>query len=288
MTAGLTAFSRLMARQDEQIELARACLQVAEDAYPGLDVEGYMGEIERFARRLRTRFAHEAAAEDRIIALNEFLFDDLGFGGNTDDYYDPRNSYLNEVIDRRTGIPITLAVLYMEIGRRIGLPFEGVSFPGHFLVRLPLRGGTLVLDPFSGGVPQSETELRVLLKRVIPRGIGVEEPGGVPVADLPLDQFLEPASNRQILARLLRNLKGIYREKDQPERLLEVLNRMIVVAPEAAAELRDRGLVYVRLECWRPALKDLADYLEREPEAPDQDEVRSKMVDLTMRCARLN
>jgi len=155
-------------------------------------------------------------------------------------------------------------------------------------VRLPLRGGTLVLDPFSGGVPQSETELRVLLKRVIPRGIGVEEPGGVPVADLPLDQFLEPASNRQILARLLRNLKGIYREKDQPERLLEVLNRMIVVAPEAAAELRDRGLVYVRLECWRPALKDLADYLEREPEAPDQDEVRSKMVDLTMRCARLN
>jgi len=288
LTAGLTEFSRLMARQDEQIELARACLQVAEDAYPGLDVEGYMGEIERFARRLRTRFAHEAAAEDRIIALNEFLFDDLGFGGNTDDYYDPRNSYLNEVIDRRTGIPITLAVLYMEIGRRIGLPFEGVSFPGHFLVRLPLRGGTLVLDPFSGGVPQSETELRVLLKRVIPRGIGVEEPGGVPVADLPLDQFLEPASNRQILARLLRNLKGIYREKDQPERLLEVLNRMIVVAPEAAAELRDRGLVYVRLECWRPALKDLADYLEREPEAPDQDEVRSKMVDLTMRCARLN
>ncbi len=277
---GLAEFSRLMLRQDKQIELARACLQIAEDAYPGLDVDGYVGEIERFARRLRTRFAPEAVAEDRIIALNEFLFDDLGFGGNTDDYYDPRNSYLNEVIDRRTGIPITLAVLYMEIGRRIGLPFEGVSFPGHFLVRLPLRGGTLVLDPFSGGVPQSEAELRELLKRVIPPGVGA--------ADLPLDQFLEPASNRQILARLLRNLKGIYREKDQPERLLEVLNRVIVVAPESAAELRERGLVYVRLECWRPALKDLADYLEREPEAPDQDEVRSKMVDLTVRCARLN
>jgi regulator of sirC expression with transglutaminase-like and TPR domain len=258
-------------------------------------VDGYMGEIERFAKRLRTRFAPEAAAEDRVIALNEFLFDDLGFGGNTDDYYDPRNSYLNEVIDRRTGIPITLAVLYMEIGRRIGLPFEGVSFPGHFLVRLPLRGGTLVLDPFSSGIPLSEAELRERLKRVIPRVVGAGEPGGwkdaargVSATDLPLDQFLEPASNRQILARLLRNLKGIYREKDQPERLLEVLNRMIVVAPEAAAELRDRGLVYVRLECWRPALKDLADYLEREPEAPDQDEVRSKMVDLTVRCARLN
>ncbi len=288
MTAGLTAFASLMSRQDAQIELARACLQIAEDAYPGLDVGGYMGEIERFAKRLRTRFAPEAVSEDRIIALNEFLFDDLGFGGNTADYYDPRNSYLNEVIDRRTGIPITLAVLYMEIGRRIGLAFEGVSFPGHFLVRLPLRGGTLILDPFSGGMPLAEAELRERLKRVIPRVVGSSEPGGVPVTDLPLDQFLEPASNRQILARLLRNLKGIYREKDQPERLLEVLNRMIVVAPESAAELRDRGLVYVRLECWRPALKDLADYLEREPEAPDQDEVRSKMVDLTLRCARLN
>jgi regulator of sirC expression with transglutaminase-like and TPR domain len=288
LTAGLVAFSKLVSRRDDQIELARACLEIAEDAYPGLDVDGYVGEIERFAKRLRTRFAPEAVAEDRVIALNEFLFDDLGFGGNTDAYYDPRNSYLNEVIDRRTGIPITLAVLYMEIGRRIGLPFEGVSFPGHFLVRLPLRGGTLVLDPFSGGVPQSVAELRERLKRVIPRIVGSSKPGGVRVADLPLDQFLEPASNRQIVARLLRNLKGIYREKDQPERLLEVLNRMIIVAPESAAELRDRGLVYLRLECWRPALKDFAEYLEREPGASDRNEVRARLVDLTVRCARLN
>ena len=283
-TAGLDQFAELVSRPDDRIELARACLQIAEDAYPGLDVEGYVGEIDRFAKRLRARFAPEAVPEDRVIALNEFLFDELGFGGNTDDYYDPRNSYLNEVIDRRTGIPITLAVLYMEIGRRIGLPFEGVSFPGHFLVRLPLRGGTLVLDPFSSGVPQSEAELRERLKRVLPR----DAMGGIPVAELPLDQFLEPASNRQILARVLRNLKGVYREKDQPERLLEVLNRMIIVAPESAAELRDRGFVYQRLECWRPALKVLAEYLQREPDASDQDEVRAKLVDLTMRCARLN
>ena len=277
-------FAELVARQGDQVELARACLQIAEDAYPGLDVDGYVGEIDRFANRLRARFAPQAVAEDRVIALNEFMFDDLGFGGNTDDYYDPRNSYLNEVIDRRTGIPITLSVLYMEIGRRIGLPFEGVSFPGHFLVRLPLRGGTLVLDPFSGGVPQSESELRERLKRVIPR----EAAGGIPVAKLPLDEFLEPASNRQILARVLRNLKMVYREKDQPQRLLEVLNRMIVVTPDSAAELRDRGFVYQRLECWRPALQDLAEYLQREPDAPDQDEVRARLVDLTGRCARLN
>ena len=282
--AELGHFSELLSREDDRIDLARACLQIAEDAYQGLDVDGYVGEIERFGKRLRARIPLEAAPEERVVALNEFLYDDLGFSGNADNYYDPRNSYLNEVLDRRTGIPITLSVLYMEIGRRIGLEFQGVSFPGHFLVRLRVRGGTLVLDPFSGGAPQSEDELRERLKRVIPRGAT----GGIPVRDLPLDQFLEPASNRQILARVLRNLKGVYREADKPERLLEVLNRMIIVAPESAGELRDRGMVYQRLECWRPALKDLADYLEREPDASDIDEVRAKMMDLSARCARLN
>ena len=288
MSGALAPFAELLRREDAGIDLARACLQIAEDAYPGLDVEGYVGEIERFAKRLRARIAIGAGLEDRVIALNEFLFADLGFSGNTDDYYDPRNSYLNEVIDRRKGIPITLAVLYLEIGRRIELPLQGVSFPGHFLVRLPLRGGTLVLDPFSGGAPQSADDLRERLQRVIPRALGVGEPGGVAVADLPLEQFLEAASNRQILARLLRNLKGVYRERAKPERLLEVLNRMIIVAPEAAGERRDRGHVYHRLECWRPALQDFADYLEREPDAADQDEVRARVVELAERCARLN
>ena len=123
---------------------------------------------------------------------------------------------------------------------------------------------------------------------MIPRGLGVGEPGGVPVSDLPLEQFIEPASNRQILARLLRNLKGVYRERDKPDRLLDVLNRMIIVAPDAAAERRDRGYLYHRLECWRPALQDLADYLEREPNAPDLEEVRARMMELSQRCARLN
>ena len=275
----LERFSTLLSRADGEIDLARACLQIAEDVYPGLDVEGYLGEIERFAKRLRARLAPDAAVEDRVIALNEFLFGDLGFCGNADHYYDPRNSYLNEVLDRRAGIPLTLSVLYMEFGWRIELPLAGVSFPGHFLVRLPMRGGTLVLDPFAGGVPQSGDELRERLKRVIPR---------VAVADLPLDQFLEPASKRQILARLLRNLKGIYREKDSPERLLQVLNRMIIVAPEAAGERRDRGYVYQRLECWRPALQDLSEYLEREPDAADVHEVRASVMELSRRCVRLN
>ena len=284
MDASLEAFAGVLRKDDLHIDLARACLLIAQDAYPGLDVERYMGEIESLALRLRTRLKNVGGVEERVIALNEFLYEDLGYWGNTDDYYDPRNSYLNEVIDRKTGIPITLAILYMEIGRRIGLPLEGVSFPGHFLVRLRLRGGTLVLDPFAGGMPQSEAELRERLQRVIPEGAaGVVAPGG-----LPLDQFLEPASNRQILARVLRNLKGIYRESDKPERLLQVLDRMLVVSPDAAAELRDRGFVYQRLECWRPALKDLTDYLDRDPEAADVDVVRAALVELSVRCARLN
>jgi len=280
----LETFANAIDEEDSRIDLARACLLLAEDAYPALDVEGYVGELERHAGRLRARLGVDIAPEEKVVALNEFLFDDLGYSGNTRDYYDPRNSYLNEVIDRRTGIPITLAVLYMEIGRRIGLPVEGVSFPGHFLVRLQVRGGTLVLDPFSGGMPQSGEELRERLKRLIPPGAA----GRVPVEQLALDSFLEPAGKRQILARLLRNLKAIYRENNQPERLLEVLNRMIIVAPDSSADLRDRGLVYQQLECWRPALQDLRNYLAREPGAPDAEEIRASAMELTRRCARLS
>ena len=280
----LDAFARELAKDEAQIDLARVCLQVAEDAYPGLDVEGYAGELDRHAKRLRARLGVDIAPEEKVIALNEFLFDDLGYTGNTKDYYDPRNSYLNEVMDRRMGIPITLAVLYMETGRRVGLEIEGVSFPGHFLVQLRVRKGTLVLDPFAGGLPQSEDELRDRLKRVVPPAAT----GGIPVSELPLQQFLEPAGKRQILARLLRNLKGIYRKRDDPDRLLQVLNRMLIVAPDSTGDLRDRGLLYQRMECWRPALDDLKLYLAREPEAPDTEEIRATTMELTRRCARLN
>jgi regulator of sirC expression with transglutaminase-like and TPR domain len=142
----------------------------------------------------------------------------------------------------------------------------------------------LVLDPFGGGAPQSEAELYERLKRVIPEGTA----GGAPVAELPLDQFLEPASNRQILARLLRNLKGIYREADEPQRLLEVLNRILVVNPRSRGDLRDRGLLYERMEAYRAAYSDLSEYLEREPDAPDFEEVRARAMELKQRCARLN
>lgn len=284
MSTPLEAFAALLRQDDAQIDLARACLMIAQDVYPDLDIEAYVERIDEMGRTLRGRLPPAAGIEQRVVSLNEYLFQDLGYWGNTEDYYDPRNSYLNEVIERRTGIPITLSILYMELARRIGLECEGVSFPGHFLVRVRVRGGVLVLDPFAGGAPQSEPELRERLQRVIPEGAAAD----VPVAELPLDQFLEPATRRQILSRVLRNLKGIYRETDRPERLLEVLNRMLLVQPGALAELRDRGFVYQRLECWRPALQDLTDYLQRDPEAADVAEVRASLVELAARCARLN
>jgi regulator of sirC expression with transglutaminase-like and TPR domain len=282
MGAALEPFAELLAREDVRIDLAHACFLIAQDAYPALEVERYLGEIERMALRLRGQLPQTVGAEERVAALNEYLFGELGFSGNTDTYYDPRNSYLNEVMDRKTGIPITLSILYMALGRRIGLPLEGVSFPGHFLVRLRLRNGVLVLDPFAAGAPQSEEELRERLKRVIPAG-ALDN-----TAELPLDQFLDPATNRQILARVLRNLKAIYRDADKPEQQLDVMNRMLVVAPGSSAELRDRGLVYQRLEAYRAALKDLTQYLEREPNAPDFDDVRVRAMELSALCARLN
>lgn len=282
--AALEPFTQLLAGGDERIELARACLLIAEDAYPGLDVEGYVNEVARLALRLRARLSRTAGAEEKVVELNQFLFDELGYTGNAEEYYDPRNSYLNEVIDRRTGIPITLSVLYMELGRKIGLPLEGVSFPGHFLVRVRMRGGMLVLDPFAGGEPQTEDELRARLERVIPRDVT----GGVPVRDLPLEQFLEPATNRQILARLLRNLKGIYRQAEMPGRMLDVLNRALVVSPDSTSDLRDRGVVYEQLQAYRAALRDLTDYVAREPDAADIDEMRAKLIELSSLCARLN
>jgi regulator of sirC expression with transglutaminase-like and TPR domain len=280
----LAPFRALMAQDDARIELARACLMIARDAYPEVDVANYLEEIERYGLRLRARLSQHGDAEKKLIALNEFLFGELGFEGNVDAFYDPRNSYLNEVIDRRIGIPISLAILYVEVGRRIGLPLEGVSFPGHFLVRLRLRDALLVLDPFAGGAPQSEDQLRVRLARVVPPAAT----GGIAVEELPLEQFLEPASHRQILARVLRNLKGIYLAADEPARLLEVLDRILVVTPDAHAELRDRGLVYQRLECWQPALQDLMAYVERAADAADAAAIRIQLAALRAQCARMN
>jgi regulator of sirC expression with transglutaminase-like and TPR domain len=273
----LDQFSALLCRQD--FSLAEACLLIAQDAYPDLDVAHYLARIDALAATVKRRLSNDAFAEQKVMVLNRYLFAELGFHGNAGDYYDPRNSYLNQVLERRTGVPITLSILYLEIGRRLGLRLQGVSFPGHFLVKLRVTGGQIVIDPFCGGEAQSESDLRARLTQVLPQR----------EADtLPLPQFLEAATSRQILARVLRNLKGIYLQSGQAQNTLMVMQRMVMVAPHAAEEVRDRGLAYYKLDCFRAALADLQDYLDRRPEAPDAGEIRNRAQALQLVCARLN
>lgn len=277
MNARLERFAEFVSR--EQFNLAEASLMLAQDIYPDIDVPTYLGQLDSIAAAIRKRLADDAFAEQKVIALNYYLFNEMRFSGNVEDYYDPRNSYLNEVIERRTGVPITLAILYLEIGRRLGLNLKGVSFPGHFLVKLAVKRGQLVLDPFIGGEAQSEADLRQRLAQVLPPA---------EVGHAQLDRYLEPATPRQIVARLLRNLKNIYLHGGKLESALAVMQRMLLVMPESAEELRDRGLIYQQLDCFRPALSDLQNYLRRRPEASDAAEIHAKIVELRQAAARLN
>ncbi len=277
MNPGLEHFAELVST--EQFNLAQASLLIAQDAYPDLDVSKYLDQLDDIAAAIRRRVAGDAFAEQKLTALNQYLFDEMRFVGNLDNYYDPRNSYLNEVLDRRTGIPLTLSIVYLEVGKRLGLNLKGVSFPGHFLVKLSVTRGELVLDPFIGGEVQSESGLRERLAQVLTRSEAQK---------VAIDRFLQAASSRQVIARLLRNLKNIYMSANQFQQALAVMQRMLLVVPESAEELRDRGLLYQKLECFRPALSDLQNYLRRRPEAPDSLEIHDKVVELRKACSRLN
>jgi regulator of sirC expression with transglutaminase-like and TPR domain len=277
MNARLERFAEIVSR--DQFNLAEASLMLAQDSYPDLDVREYLSRLDGIAVAIKKRIADDAFSEQRVLALNYYLFNEMRFSGNLVDYYDPRNSYLNEVLERRTGIPITLSILYLEIGKRLGLNLKGVSFPGHFLVKLAVKRGQLVLDPFTGGEAQSESDLRQRLAQVLPTEKAEQAQ---------LDRYLEPATPHQIIARVLRNLKNIYTQTGKLEQALAVMHRMLLVMPESAEELRDRGLVYQKLECFRPALSDLQNYVRRKPDAPDSAEIHEKILELKQASARLN
>jgi regulator of sirC expression with transglutaminase-like and TPR domain len=277
LTDHLDRFAELLSR--DQFNLAEACLLIAADEYPRLDIAACVAQLDAMAATIRGRLARDAFPEQKIAALNHHLFRELEFRGNTEAYYDRRNSYLNEVLERRVGIPITLSIIYLEVGRRVGLRLQGISFPGHFLVRLPLANGQLVLDPFSRGKTRSEGDLRRLLSEVLPAEVASRV---VP------DQFLEPATSREIVARVLRNLKAIYLNDGMLEQALTVMQRMVLVLPESAEVLRDRGLVYARLGAVRAAHADLQNYLRRRPDAPDAAEMHAKLIELGKASARLH
>jgi regulator of sirC expression with transglutaminase-like and TPR domain len=263
---------------DEQVPLLRSALLIAHDEYPDLDIEACEAQVESHVDSLREEVAQIASAPLKMQAINHRLFDELGYAGNHDEYYDPRNSYLNEVLNRRLGNPISLAVVQMEVARRLGVPLDGVSFPGHFLVRLPVDDGVLVMDPFNGGRPLNADELR---QRARPHF-------GEDVPDDALMQILSPAPHRAILMRMLRNLYAVYSEGGDWSRAVRCADRILRLIPDNAEALRDRGLGYLELGHHAGARRDLGRYLQQNPEASDVESIRERLIENAERGGRLH
>ncbi len=263
---------------DPDIPLFSYALLIAKDEYPDLDDRAYEARLKRYVRALARRGdAADVAAQ--LHHINRFLFEELGFCGDDHDYYDPRNSYLNEVLDRRRGNPISLAVIQIELAQRLGVPLEGISFPGHFLVRLPLDEGIVVLDPFQKGRSLDATELRQRARRHL---------DAHDIDDARLARMLEPASRRTILTRMLRNLKGVYAERAQWDKALRCSDRLLTLDPQQPVEYRDRGLAYLRLGHVRAGRADLARYLALMPQAEDGDAIALQLAELGSAPDRLH
>ena len=262
---------------DASLSLVEAAVSIGQDAQPQLDVQAVLAEIDALATRLERRVAADAVPLQRLRLLNRFFFQDLGFAGNVNHYHDPRNSYLHEVLRTRRGIPITLAVLYIELAQQIGLQAQGVSFPGHFLVKLRLRQGRqqgeVLIDLFSGR-SLSRDELAEMLQPY-------RRQHGLPEEDeAPLALFLQTASHREVLARMLRNLKHIHQSEEDWPALLAVQRRIVVLLPRDWEERRDRGLAYAELGCHAEAADDLTVYLEHCATADDAAAIGERVAEL--------
>jgi regulator of sirC expression with transglutaminase-like and TPR domain len=272
----LEYFATLVA-DDASLSLVEAAVSIAQDEFPRLDTQAVLAEIDTLAVKLKTRFPADAVPVQRLRWLNRFFFQELGFAGNVNDYYDPHNSFLHRVLETRRGIPITLAILYMELATQIGLRARGVSFPGHFLVKLRMhtgqQHGEVVIDPFSGQSLSREEldELLVPYKRS--RGLQGD-------FDVPMGLFLQAAVPREVVARMLRNLKEIHRSAQAWSRLLPVMQRLVVLLPQAWEERRDRGLLHAELGMFDAAARDLRTYLDQVDDAPDRELVAQRLAAL--------
>ena len=270
--SSLEYFGNLVARDDE-LPLLEAAACLAQDEYPELDVEQVLADVDRLLERARRRAAVGAEPLERVQALGQFFFSDLGFGGNLNDYYNPDNSYLHRVLQTRRGIPISLALLWLELARGLGVEAEGISFPGHFLMRVNLDGGMLVLDPMNGQ-SLGRDDLRLRIEEWQPRL------PAAPNGDLPLTAFLQACTPRQMLTRMLRNLQDIHRSQHDWPRLVAVQDRLIVLLPQAWEEYRERGLALADQGERRRAAADLDRYLRERPAAQDHDAVAERRASL--------
>ncbi|MFT3812232.1 MAG: tetratricopeptide repeat protein [Acidovorax sp.] len=255
---------------DEHLPLLEAAACIAHDEYPELDVQQLLGDVDQLIARLRRRLPADAPALHRLRMLNQFFYAELGFAGNLNNYYDPDNSYLNAVLRTRRGIPISLAVVWMEVAQGVGLHVRGVAFPGHFLVKALLPKGQVVLDPMTGQ-SLSREELAERLEPYQRRS------GLVGEYELPLGLYLQAAAPRDILARMLRNLKEIHQSQHDLPRLIAVLDRLVILQPEAWDERRDRGLAHAESGHTREALADLEAYVAHAGDGLDLDAIAERL-----------
>jgi regulator of sirC expression with transglutaminase-like and TPR domain len=261
-------------RPEDEVDLARASLLVACEEYPELEVDRYLERIDTMADGLRGRLGD--SPHTAIAALNRVLFDEQGFTGNTREYYDPRNSFLNDVLDRRTGIPITLSTIYIAVGRRAGAAVEGIGLPGHFVVRVSTPAGEALADPFHRGTVLTPQDCQERLDRIYA--------GRVRMAA----GMLEACPTRAVLSRTVRNLKAIYLKAEDHERALRTAELLVLLNPGVVEEVRDRGLVLAALECYALAAADLEEFVAAAPQAPEADQIRAKIAELRHKAARLN
>ncbi len=268
----LEYFASLVA-EDEHFALLEAAVSLGQDIEPDLDTQAVLNQIEALGDKLKRRLPADASAMHRLRTLNRYFFRELGFAGNVNDYYDAGNSYLHQVLASRRGIPISLALVYIELAGHAGLVARGVSFPGHFLVKLRLPNGEAVMDPFNGrSLSREELEERLEPLR--------RKQGLVGDFEVPLGLFLQSAAPRDIIARMLRNLKSIHQQSEDFASLLAVQNRLVCLLPDAWDERRDRGLTLAELGQPDAAADDLTTYLDHVPDAADAEPMRQMLAEL--------
>jgi regulator of sirC expression with transglutaminase-like and TPR domain len=274
-----TTFAQYVTRAESDIQLAEAALLIAADVYPWLDVAHGLRWLDAQGEQVRAHLAGASSFDQQIESFNQFVFDELGFRGNMAHYDDPRNSYLNEVIDRRTGIPITLSLVYMELGTRAGLNVTGIGLPGHFIVRVGDELTSVLLDPFNRGARLTTLDCEVLMRRVY----------GRPLALLP--QYLEPVSKKDFLLRMLNNLENIYLQSEQWSLAKRIIQNKLPLYPDeraAALEWRALGLAHYKLNQFGEAEDDWLRYLVLKPDADDADLIRENIEKMRQAIARRN
>ena len=247
---------------DENINLAKAALYIAQEEYPQLNIDEYINALDTMANEVKERLPDQRYPLRIINTINQYIYQDLGFQGNTKDYYSPQNSFLNDVIDQRAGIPITLSLIYLEIAQRLDFPMVGIGMPGHFLIRPNFDDVGIFVNAFNNGETLFEQDCEELLTQIYQQPVKMQA------------QFLEKVSNRHFLARMLTNLKHIYLQQRQLTKALTTVERILLLFPSSAIQMRDQGLIKLELKQWEQACQDLEFYLAMVPNAEDAPIIR--------------